>query len=535
MTKDFTPVPYRIFSENQWVFPDDPVGAYQVNTATLHCARGGNILTQLLTDLQVSTSDSVSMCVDGANGITVTAYQLVPVTITKNSAPLGMFGVTDDYESVKDFVTRKAPFQVYDATAPILGTFPVSGRLAVALRFTAATSIPTGTQSITVTLTTGDKQLTLSVTLHVHKAVIPPMHRSKLSIINWIMPDNLEKQAGTEKYTEAYWRCYENILPHLTDIRNNHLSLAQTHRHEPDEAVRDADGKVIDFDLSYLEKALQLGEQAGMTKLYGSYIARFEVWNEPEIYLLWDWDNRWRVTTTEAYRQLKLYFTRVREMVERNGWQDKYIQPLVDEPQFYNENDYRILCGVVRSIYPGIFIHDPVETPNLAGAADIICVKQAVYEKYLNEFRQLQENGQRVTFYTCGYPSGPTMNRALDLPLSASRLCFWMCHKYDMEGFLHWGYNANSDLNNANYLEMVPGNANIVYEAGEDFWDSMRAHIQRSGAEDWELLNIIKEHDSELCQQLIAQGCRTFDDYETDSLVIDRLQLTILETVDRFS
>lgn len=526
---------FRVYSENAWIFPDDTVNAFQEDAIILHCARGGNVLTQILTDLAVREGDCVSLQVQGANGIAITPYQLIPVTVTRNSAPLGMPDTTDDYESVKDFVTRQAPFAVYDATAPLNSSIAYTGRLALALRFTAASAIPAGVQEILCTLTIADTVLTFPVTLHIHKAVIPPMQNSKLSVVNWIMPGKIAEQAGCSLYEDTYWEVYKNILPHLTDIRNNHLSLAQTYRHEPDEAVRDETGKVIDFDLSKLEKALQLGEKAGMTKLYGSYIAHWEQWDQPEIYLLWDWDNKWRVTSTEAYRQLKLYFSRVREMVARNGWEDKYIQPLVDEPQFQNETDYRILCGVIRSIWPEIVIHDPVEVYNIAGAADIICVKQAVYERYLSQFQTLQDAGQRVTYYACGYPAGPTMNRVLDLPLFVGRISFWMCHKYRMEGYLHWGYHAYSSFENANNGLMAPGNANIVYAVGNDFWDSMRAHAQRSGAEDWELLAQIAEQDPQLCQQLIDRGCRSFDDYEKDSAAIDQIQLDILTAADRFS
>lgn len=525
---------FRAYSENTWVYPDEQAVTCPQSDVLLHCARGGNVLTQILTDFPVQAGERVDVFVQGANGVTVTPYQLVPVTVTLNSAPWGMGDTTKNYEEVKDFVTRKAPFDVYDATAPLDQGFVHSGRLAIALRFAPSATVTPGVQKITVTFTMANVVLTVPVLLHVHKAVIPAMRDSNLMVVNWIAPEQLAKQAGAELYSDAYWEVYENILTHLVDIRNNHLSISQSWRHEPDEAVRDENGKVVDFDLSYLEKALILAEKAGMTKLYGSYVAHWAQWDQEEIYLLWDWDNKWRVTSTEAYRQLKLYFTRVKEMVERNGWQDKYIQPLVDEPQFPNVPDYRILCGVVRSLYPEIVLHDPVEVHNIAGAADIICVKQAVYEKYLKEFQELQACGQRVTYYACGYPAGPTMNRTVDLPLHVSRISFWMCQRYDMEGYLHWGYHAYSNLRNVNNGAMAPGNANMVYTAGKDFWESMRSHAQRAGAEDWELLEIIRKNDPELTQRLVARGCRTFDDYERDSATIDAIQLDILNTADKY-
>jgi hypothetical protein len=228
------------------------------------------------------------------------------------------------------------------------------------------------------------------------------------------------------------------------------------------------------------------------------------------------WDPEVMVTDREAYRQLSLYCRRLREMIDRNGWQDKFIQPLVDEPQVNNERPYRILAAIYRRFMPGIPIHDPLETTDIGGGPDILCVKQSVYEKHLPIFREYQKMGERMTYYTCGYPAGPTMNRAIDLPVFVGRLSFWMCHRYGFEGFLHWGYLSRSGLDLINSRNMVPGNHQIVYLVDGLFWETVRSHNQRAGAEDWELLNIIKKNDEALAQKLIEKGCRTFDDYETD-------------------
>ena len=126
-------------------------------------------------------------------------------------------------------------------------------------------------------------------------------------------------------------------------------------------------------------------------------------------------------------------------MIARNDWEDKYIQPLFDEPQFQNADNYRIFVGMVRSICPELIIHDPVEVDNIPGTADIWCVKNAIYEKYIDSFQRQQAERQRMTWYACGSPAEYMMNRTIDLPVIVSRLCFWICHRYNFEGFLHWG------------------------------------------------------------------------------------------------
>ena len=525
-------VKFSVFSENQWVFPDDKVDGVNEELLKLHIARGGNTLCQILTDISVTEKSPFTLQVNGANGITVIPYQLVPYTVLRNSAPYGKPHTTDDYESVKDFVTKKAPFEVYDMTAPMDEVFLRDGRLAFALRFIATPNCKAGVQTIVVTLNTENGSVEVPVTLTVHKAVIPPMQESKLTVVNWLHPKVMANYAKAERYSEEYYKVYEDALQHLVDIRNNHISLAESwQRFLPDEAIKDENGKIVDFDLSTLERSLQMAEKAGMTKLYGMYIAHFEQWNMPQIYLLWDWKNKHSAIDAEGYRQLKLYFKRVKEMVARNGWEDKYIQPVFDEPQFQNAENYRILIGMVRSIYPEVVIHDPVEVDNIPGTADIWCVKNAIYEKYKPSFQEQQAEGQRMTWYACGSPAGYTMNRTLDLPLIVSRLCFWICHRYNLEGFLHWGY----DFPHEEKPIYAPGNTQIAYFVDGRYWDSIRAHAQRAGAEDWELLSIIKENAPEVADKIVEKACRTFDDYERDWQVFEQLRLDILNEADKWA
>jgi len=62
---------YKIFSENQWVFPDDILDGFDESLLSLDIARGGNVMIQVLTDTSVSVSDEFSLHVDNANGIRV--------------------------------------------------------------------------------------------------------------------------------------------------------------------------------------------------------------------------------------------------------------------------------------------------------------------------------------------------------------------------------------------------------------------------------------------------------------------------------
>lgn len=213
------------------------------------------------------------------------------------------------------------------------------------------------------------------------------------------------------------------------------------------------------------------------------------------------------------------------------------MQTLVDEPQFPNSMSYRALSGICRKYMPGVIINDPVESTDLEGAVDIWVVKQAVYEKHIETYRKLQEIGEEIWLYTCGFPSGKMMNRVVDLPLTVSRLPMWMCVLYDAKGFLHWGYNYHDaaatgdtcyDIVGGKYPS---GNDMVIYpgEGRPDY--AVRGHSQRTGAYDAELfLLLAKRPDGkEKVIELITKVCRSFEDYDPSARLFDEVRHKLLE------
>ena len=102
---------YQVFSPNEWVYPDSEI--VSANTARLSCAKGADVCFQVLTNLTLSEGTPLSVTAEGLD-CDVIAYQMRPTCVNRNSHRI--LGTTMDYASVSDFVTRAAPFYVYDIT-----------------------------------------------------------------------------------------------------------------------------------------------------------------------------------------------------------------------------------------------------------------------------------------------------------------------------------------------------------------------------------------------------------------------------------
>lgn len=516
---------YQVFSENEWLYPDSMIS--EANSAVLFSARNADVCFQVLTDKQLKGGEKISVTLDGIDAV---VYQLLPAHVGENSAATRM--TTTDYESVKDFVTRQAPFDVYEVTRPTDDGKLWEGRAAFYVRLNIPLHAQAGDFCKKLVLHIDGEILEIPVELKIYETVIPSLEQSSFHMNNWICYDVLQQQHGVEQDSEAYKELLDIYFDNQLDMRNDYLMIPSG------EPVRDESGKVVDFDFSHATLVGNRALEKGFKYVLGGFVARFKVWDEEEQYLLWD--REIGITTLEGYRQLKLYFQRAWECVTANGWQEHYMQCLVDEPQFPNSLSYRALSGICRSQMPGVKINDPVETTDIGGALDVWVVKQAVYEKYLETYQALQAMGEEMWLYTCGFPAGKMMNRIADLPLTVSRLPMWLCYHYHCPGFLHWGYNAhNDDLekemcyrvgNNSKY---PPGNSYVIYPAldgNPQVWYSVRGHSQRLGAYDYELFRLLEEKYSyEQADTLILKVCRSFEDYDPSAALFDEVRHEMLE------
>lgn len=515
---------FQVFSENEWIFPDTVIT--EQNEAVLYCARNADTCFQVLTDCFLTEGDSISFDLAQA-GCEAVVYQLLPARVTLNSHEKAL--CTTDYDSVKHFVTRRAPFDVYEITRPLDEGTTEPGRAAFYVRINVKKDAPVGDFSTELKIHIGAQEMSIPIFLKIYNACIPSLSDSRFHMVNWIYYDRVARNHNVEIGSEAYLNILDRYFENQTDMRNDYLMIPSG------VPVRNEQGTVVDFDFTHAQLVGNRALQHGFKYVMGGFVARFINWDDPDHMLLWD--RSVSVSSIEGYRQLKLYFTRANECVLRNGWQDHYMQCLVDEPQFPNSLSYRALSGICRKCIPGVIINDPVESTELAGALDIWVVKQAVFEKYLEDYKKLQSAGETIWLYTCGFPAGYTMNRVIDLPLVASRLPMWLCYLYDAPGFLHWGYHVhNTDGRyDTNYhvdgVSYPAGNAHVVYPMGNTVWNSVRAHLQRAGAQDFELFSILGEQDHDKAIELITKVCRSFDDYEFGAEQLDNVRRELLDAI----
>lgn len=513
---------YQVFSANEWLYPD-AVLAGSGGSASLISARGADDCFQILTDYSLSGEEKITVHFS-LEGCEVIVYRLLSAHVPMNSGK--EIFTTDNYDEVKDFVTRRAPFDVYEVTAPLDAPVCEAGRAAFFVRINVREDAPVGAFRSDLSICIGKEKLTVPIELQICEVQVPPLEKAAFHMENWIRYAQIEKSYGAPLASPHYMEILGKYMDQQIDMRTDVLLLP------PGKPICDGDGHVTDFDFSMAEAVGNLALEKGYCLISGGFCVCWRHWESADTALLWN--TKIDARSEEGERQLKLYFTRAFECVQKNGWGERYVQSLMDEPQFACAENYCAISALCRAFMPNIKIHDPVETTDLHGAIDSWVVKQTIYEKYIEEFRAVQARGEEMWIYTCGFPAGKTMNRIIDLPVAASRLPMWMCYLYGMQGFLHWGYMLHNEEGRANTCFVVArglnpaGNSFVVYLGDDRPYESIRSHAQRMGAVDFELLTLLGARDKEKALSLVGQLCRTFDDYESSPELFDRVRRELL-------
>ena len=213
---------YSVFTDTDWLYPDSAHSG--IKNIRLTVPRGGHAGAQILGELP-KTSPRLQFVwhQDSQNaGLTVRLFRLLPVGVTENTDSSLM--TTTDFERCKSFVTRKAPFDVYDALCPIEDE-TVTDRLAVYLCIDADADAVPGNYSGELRLYEGCQETKIPLTCRVSPVRVPHLSSSALGMLNFFDYDGLANQHHVTKNSEEYWSLFSGYVRAQAEMRCTHILL----------------------------------------------------------------------------------------------------------------------------------------------------------------------------------------------------------------------------------------------------------------------------------------------------------------------
>ncbi len=554
-----------LVDELEVIYPDSPIFA---GTPSFHSDGylGGPTAVHGLVEASDKQLQSVRIqlslkSVDGkTSAMPLRVYQLLHVPVEENT---GLGSRTEQFEGkVNPFVVRRAPFRVYEVLRPLQVQeggveLPLDqGRAAFRIELDAAAE-HVGSHQVQLRLranasaASADEKdqspLQLDWKLQIFDLQVPPPSAETLHYTNWFSPNEIAKRHRVKLWSDEFWPLLEAYARLMVHGRQNTFWVRLNDFFEyvptsgPGTKANQPGPDQPRLNRDRFERYIRVFDDAGMHWMEGAPIARRP--NE-------DWGTDWLVftltkqaaTSAEGKASMQSMFDQLNAVLKENGWQDRWLQHLSDEPTDTNADDYRKLADQVRELMPGVRLVEATMTRKLAGAIDIWCPQVQKFQANRDFFEQRIAAGDQVWIYTCLVPGGAWLNRLLDQERLRQVYFGWTAARWPISGYLHWGLNhykadpfEQSVVDHPaapNTTNKLPaGDTHVIYPGEPLPWSSQRFEAHRIGLEDHELLKQLKFKQPKLAQQILDQTVRAADDYQTSVAAYRQSKLQILQAL----
>lgn len=389
-------------------------------------------------------------------------------------------------------------------------------------------------------------------TLKVIPAALP---KQKLLFTEWFYADCLADWYQAPVYSEEHWRLIgaylreaakEGVNTVLTPVLTPPLDTAVgTERTCVQLLEIEKDGDSYRFDFSRLRRFVELALESGITHFEINHL--FTQWGAmftPAVYAVERGERKrifgWDVPSDspEYTAFLTQLLPAVVEFFEGLGLRDRLLFHISDEPGRNALRRYRKNKELVEGLIGGLPIIDALSDPEFY---DLGLVKRPVAAtNHIEPF--LKRQVPELWAYNCCAQNAKVGNRFLSMPSYRNRILGVQLYKYQIQGFLHWGYNFWNSWESRRRIDpfrvtdgggAFPGGDAFAVYPGEDGnpLPSIRMKVFHHGLQDLRALELLESLAGREAVEKTLPGFQdiTFADYSRDPPYL----LNMRETVNR--
>lgn len=353
-----------------------------------------------------------------------------------------------------------------------------------------------------------------AVKIEVIGAVLP---RQELIYTNWFHTDCLMSYYGFEAFSPAYWQCAEKFLRRAAEYGMNCVLTplftppldTQVGGERPTVQLVDVQvtGKnEYAFSFDKLDQWIETCEKCGIEYFEMSHL--FTQWgakHAPKIVArkngkekkIFGWATKASGKKYAAF--LAQFATALKKYIKEKGIAQRCIFHVSDEPQARQLKAYKKAAGIVHQNFKGFKIADAL--------SDFSFYKSGVVETPIpatDHIAPFIGNVPQLWAYYCGAQGSKYVsNRFFDMPSERNRIIGFQLYKFDVEGFLHWGYNFYYTRYSKRLADpFTEPDAGAKFPAGDSFvvypgknfepLDSLRLHVFYDGLQDMLALKLLE-------------------------------------------
>lgn len=422
-----------------------------------------------------------------------------------------------------------------------------------------------GTYDVTVSMqcTNAWDKSVFSLQKTVTILVLPQeLPQQSLIFTQWFHVDCIADAHGTPIYSEAHWQMIERYMHTaaelgmnmiLTPVITPPLDTAIGSRRPCTQLVKiEKSGDTYQFDFSLLRRWIALARKCGIQYFEISHL--FSQWGlaySPNI-LVWENGEEqylfgWHVKANDArYRQfLEQFLPALLAFLKSEGVDKQCAFHISDEPSLSHLEAYRYACDIVK--------------PYLTDAVHMEAISDfAFYENGLiqtpvcatNEIDAfLEHNVENLWAYYCCGQGDKVGNRFMAMPSYRNRILGLQLYKYNIKGFLQWGYNfyrsqfslypINPYVTTSSDGAFPSGDPFSVYPGKDGPLKSLRAVVFQEALQDIEVCKCLEQYiGHEKVVALIEQEAGmeiTFSDYPRNADFIPAVMEKIKQMIQTYA
>ena len=490
----------KLLSSLEKVFYDEKPSANQI--------KGFSMLKNERSSFQIAFSaekdTSVSFELNGKLAEYASAYLVKDV-------PVG----NACYEDADDLYLRKESGDYPDYLVPVNGEIKIEGGkwYSVWVEISPEGNC-IGKSTLSVSAKENGNTVQAEIEIEVIDASLP---KQELVYTNWFHCDCLCNYYGVEPFSDEFWRICENFVSTavkhgmnciLTPVFTPPLDTRVGGERKTVQLVkiRHSGGKYY-FDFSNFRKWVALCRKCGIEYFEISHF--FTQWgakHAPKIVALdrkgrekkiFGWFTR---TSSKAYDDfLRQFADAFIKVVEKEEIKDKCFLHVSDEPSEKQLETYSKRAKLIEEIFPGFKVIDALSEFEFYNKGAVKLPIPA--EDSINDF--VGNVPELWTYYCCGQSRHYVPNRFISMPSLRNRVLGIILYKYDVKGFLQWGYNFYNSQYSIRPIDpykitdaggsFPSGDSFVVYpgKKGEAL-ESLRLKVLYDGFEDLAALRLLE-------------------------------------------
>lgn len=339
----------------------------------------------------------------------------------------------------------------------------------------------------------------------------------ELMFTQWFHTDCIADIHNVTVYSEEHWELIDKYMYLAASVGINMILTpvitppldTEYGRLRPNTQLLKIEKRGSDyiFDFSNLEKWIALAKKNGIKYFEISHL--FSQWGleySPNIYItengVGSYMFGWNVKANDpAYKDfLEQMIPKLRKFLSAAGIEQNCYFHISDEPNENHIEEYTYAKSVVAPLLKDCKIFDALSSIDFYknGLVTIPVTATDHIEPFLEE-----NIDERWAYYCCGQVQ-KVGNRFLSMPSYRNRILGIQIYKYNIKGFLHWGYNfyykrlARGVINP--YLTTSAGNgfpsgdSFSVYPYEEGAVPSLRAMVFKEAIEDISVCRALEEY-----------------------------------------